>query len=194
MADRHRHRMGGGACTTVGDDQDVPRDGRAGTRTGRRLASRVTFTPEPEQRRYRLANCHIGEFSEWNRAGSRCSLPAVRLVRPEGLEPPAYRFEACRSIQLSYGRTSAGDSVECSRPTPSRQSRPTACHIAQVRARDVPLKGDRPFNQVHVRRRLEEGCPCILTTRPAPHTTGPRRARLPRRAATSPWSQRTDTS
>jgi hypothetical protein len=28
------------------------------------------------------------------------------LVRPEGLEPPAYRFEACRSIQLSYGRKS----------------------------------------------------------------------------------------
>jgi hypothetical protein len=26
------------------------------------------------------------------------------LARPEGLEPPAYRFEACRSIQLSYGR------------------------------------------------------------------------------------------
>jgi hypothetical protein len=26
------------------------------------------------------------------------------LVRPEGLEPPAFRFEACRSIQLSYGR------------------------------------------------------------------------------------------
>ncbi len=26
------------------------------------------------------------------------------LVRPEGIEPPAYRFEACRSIQLSYGR------------------------------------------------------------------------------------------
>jgi hypothetical protein len=27
------------------------------------------------------------------------------LARPEGIEPPAYRFEACRSIQLSYGRT-----------------------------------------------------------------------------------------
>jgi hypothetical protein len=27
------------------------------------------------------------------------------MVRPEGFEPPAYRFEACRSIQLSYGRT-----------------------------------------------------------------------------------------
>jgi hypothetical protein len=26
------------------------------------------------------------------------------MVRPEGLEPPAYWFEASRSIQLSYGR------------------------------------------------------------------------------------------
>ena len=26
------------------------------------------------------------------------------MVRPEGLEPPAYWFEANRSIQLSYGR------------------------------------------------------------------------------------------
>ena len=25
-------------------------------------------------------------------------------MRPEGIEPPAYRFEACRSIRLSYGR------------------------------------------------------------------------------------------
>src|SRR5437899_6223809 len=29
---------------------------------------------------------------------------AVSMARPEGIEPPAYRFEACRSIQLSYGR------------------------------------------------------------------------------------------
>jgi hypothetical protein len=28
----------------------------------------------------------------------------ANLVRPEGLEPPAYWFEANRSIQLSYGR------------------------------------------------------------------------------------------
>src|SRR5439155_27356860 len=34
-------------------------------------------------------------------AGARL---AIDLVRPEGVEPPAYRFEACRSIQLSYGR------------------------------------------------------------------------------------------
>ena len=26
------------------------------------------------------------------------------MARPEGIEPPAYRFEACRSIHLSYGR------------------------------------------------------------------------------------------
>src|SRR5258707_2855892 len=29
------------------------------------------------------------------------------MARPEGLEPPAYRFEACRSIQLSYGRVTS---------------------------------------------------------------------------------------
>jgi hypothetical protein len=32
------------------------------------------------------------------------------VVRPEGIEPPAYRFEACRSIHLSYGRTSNNES------------------------------------------------------------------------------------
>src|SRR6185436_17779715 len=34
-------------------------------------------------------------------------LLASRMARPEGLEPPAYRFEACRSIQLSYGRVAS---------------------------------------------------------------------------------------
>jgi hypothetical protein len=32
------------------------------------------------------------------------SKSSVRMVRPEGLEPPAYWFEASRSIRLSYGR------------------------------------------------------------------------------------------
>ena len=30
----------------------------------------------------------------------------ILLARPEGLEPPTYRFEVCRSIQLSYRRAS----------------------------------------------------------------------------------------
>jgi hypothetical protein len=40
---------------------------------------------------------------------------ATELVRPEGLEPPAYRFEACRSIQLSYGRGQATSVVHTRR-------------------------------------------------------------------------------
>jgi hypothetical protein len=37
-------------------------------------------------------------------------------VRPEGLEPPAYWFEASRSIQLSYGRRNK----ECSAAAAAR--------------------------------------------------------------------------
>ena len=36
------------------------------------------------------------------------------MARPEGLEPPAYRFEACRSIQLSYGRARSSSLVDAS--------------------------------------------------------------------------------
>ena len=35
---------------------------------------------------------------------TRSRILRAKMARPEGLEPPAYRFEACRSIQLSYGR------------------------------------------------------------------------------------------
>ena len=33
------------------------------------------------------------------------------MVRPEGLEPPAYWFEASRSIQLSYGRVETESAI-----------------------------------------------------------------------------------
>ena len=39
-------------------------------------------------------------FVPWRGYGGRMQY----LARPEGLEPPAYWFEASRSIQLSYGR------------------------------------------------------------------------------------------
>jgi hypothetical protein len=39
------------------------------------------------------------------RTGPRREPALKEMVRPEGLEPPAYWFEASRSIQLSYGRT-----------------------------------------------------------------------------------------
>ena len=46
----------------------------------------------------------------------------VKMARPEGLEPPAYWFEANRSIQLSYGR---GDSVSMVPPA----ARPLKKHL-----------------------------------------------------------------
>jgi hypothetical protein len=49
------------------------------------------------------------------------------LVRPEGLEPPAFRFEACRSIQLSYGRTEAESAILSRLPLgPAPRGRPRA--------------------------------------------------------------------
>ena len=56
----------------------------AGTGRSDRTASRVVFRELPTRA--------YGRTSEEN------------VVRPEGIEPPAYRFEACRSIHLSYGR------------------------------------------------------------------------------------------
>ena len=48
----------------------------------------IATSPHPD---ITTSQHHHMQLSEW-------------LVRSEGLEPPAYRFEACRSIQLSYER------------------------------------------------------------------------------------------
>jgi hypothetical protein len=37
----------------------------------------------------------------------------IPLARPEGLEPPAYKFEACCSIPLSYERHLWKGSTSC---------------------------------------------------------------------------------
>ena len=44
-----------------------------------------------------------GETLAGELIAARVGVPTY-VARPEGLDPPAYRFEACRSIQLSYGR------------------------------------------------------------------------------------------
>ncbi len=45
------------------------------------------------------------------------------LARPEGLEPPAYWFEANRSIQLSYGRASSNGDIVSRTPHVLRRNR-----------------------------------------------------------------------
>jgi hypothetical protein len=61
------------------------------------LAGPLRFTPEGRTYRFE-GEAAIG------RLPAGVAGVATFVVRPEGLEPPAYRFEACRSIQLSYGR------------------------------------------------------------------------------------------
>jgi hypothetical protein len=72
--------------------------------------ARLTRCPPASRGKRRpVSTCGMTVTGRTNAAA--CNL----MVRPEGLEPPAYRFEACRSIQLSYGRKRP---EKCSRSGP----------------------------------------------------------------------------
>ena len=78
--------------------------GRPSTRmNARSLPSTTLGEPRAQSRRSGQST-----FALWpamsEPAARRSGGMASRMARPEGVEPPAYRFEACRSIQLSYGR------------------------------------------------------------------------------------------
>ena len=69
------------------------------------------------------------------------------LVRPEGLEPPAYRFEACRSIQLSYGRALRSPPIlkrfslrRSADLQVGRRSRPEGLHYTEMKKRSNALR------------------------------------------------------
>jgi hypothetical protein len=76
-------------------------------------------------------------------------------VRPEGLEPPAYWFEASRSIQLSYGRTVPSVSVSDHRQLVVRtpQTRGTVQLVDQPQSMLRQERQDRiqPLLQVALR-------------------------------------------
>ena len=63
------------------------------------LEGPVVFTPDGDRYRFDLA-IEGGKLL----SGVVDDPRATCVVRPEGLEPPAYWFEASRSIRLSYGR------------------------------------------------------------------------------------------
>jgi hypothetical protein len=70
--------------------------------------------------------------------------PVLGMVRPEGLEPPAYRFEACRSIQLSYGRifnTSGPSAGRRDGTTTGDEAVPSRRMMAMRSSYVQPLKG-----------------------------------------------------
>ncbi len=78
---------------------------------------------------------------------------ALLFSRSEGLEPPAYRFEACCSIQLSYDRASVEEcyvlpfsSFDCARFARSAQD-----DIGGYKSRRVAGRSTRPRSSSRAR-------------------------------------------
>ena len=61
------------------------------------------------------------------------------MARPEGLEPPAYWFEASRSIQMSYGRALPHAII---RIVPEIEA-------AVLDERTIVLASGKPWSEVH---------------------------------------------
>src|SRR5262249_1166951 len=76
---------------------------RNAVRRGRRGPNRLTTAASNGRRTHPARECTVtGRVEGFSTSARRVC--GEWVARPEGLEPPAYRFEACRSIQLSYGR------------------------------------------------------------------------------------------
>src|SRR5262249_26701495 len=82
------------------DDFAVPGDDANDTPAS---AEEFRATPLPLQARCKISAIDTSGSSPQEVRKSK-SDQRLGVARPEGIEPPAYRFEACRSIQLSYGR------------------------------------------------------------------------------------------
>lgn len=69
----------------------------------------------------------------------------MRLVRPEGLEPPAYWFEANRSIQLSYGRAWDGRDLNGSKRIQKTEFR---SQNSEYRRQDSGVRRHEPEDRI----------------------------------------------
>jgi hypothetical protein len=78
------------------------------------------------------------DSARWHEGGHGIDRPEKCCVaRPEGLEPPAYWFEANRSIQLSYGRGSGDRDLMVSLPFRAKMGAPMDSNQIQAAMKEL---------------------------------------------------------